>query len=852
MLDLLLTLLKKSYPNETVALTTLKKWVNTKKQPLAATIVLANQHSTIGAEILFTAANRGYSRVLRYLLELGFDASVSLAPHGYNVLHHCILKDDIRMVEVCLQKSTVPLLETLSREGATPLFLATQQRNGELVKKLLAIGAATHTADIHGLTPIGAALLAMAPDILQALLAAPQSRSVLLDDLSDQTRLLTNLPDNPNKLRCLNLLFAAGAGLELTHIPETIFTLYGLQKNNITDCLVLGEQVQADGSWKKRLLSTTTGLINAIQSPNWRINRLQLAKTCQHSLLQQTPVVLRIRDLFAAEYQQISQPAAPMLLQNNLTSSLRSDLRIPTLATSELSKRVENQTAIANNCLQTIFSLSHPAERIQRLTLLAECAMFSIQDMIEIAGYLPTVYQASFETFNRLMASLMPIINTRVPMNGLPLMNALDDRIAIILKRYPALSQTAQHLYNSLLDARALLNAKSARAYLAMDKHDVAINMALAALTLNEQMLIDNPMLQSSADLTQGICLASTAEVYIAQGWIKKAYHHTSRAIELLVSAGLYDDLVIKQIPIFAHHFAQHSHFSRSLALIDKGVHYLQSLFLLTDEQEQAVPIDISHLQALRQELVTNQFQQIKEQLTVRFGENCSIIADAEQHAIYLTPTVNIYSPLIEEPYFNFLFENPEFKPLQNMQLLIEQQTLFAKNFFAKIARLATILSAHHVAALPVELEAGIAGLALAPVEETFGFQKPPGFTPIVPIQSARLPHHTLFLTMPEDSEPFVPFYRLIRDQQRTTYYPVQAIAAKGLNQHGVKLSTTVTYQPGHPPEKIALGRLKVGGTCRATGLVEQTIPGENGKQRKLYVFREVTGKKAEKRKGYY
>ncbi len=105
---------------------------------------------------------------------------------------------------------------------------------------------------------------------------------------------------------------------------------------------------------------------------------------------------------------------------------------------------------------------------------------------------------------------------------------------------------------------------------------------------------------------------------------------------------------------------------------------------------------------------------------------------------------------------------------------------------------------------------------------------------------------------MPEDSEPFVPFYRLIRDQQRTTYYPVQAIAAKGLNQHGVKLSTTVTYQPGHPPEKIALGRLKVGGTCRATGLVEQTIPGENGKQRKLYVFREVTGKKAEKRKGYY
>lgn len=852
MLDLLLPLLKKPYRNETGALAALKKWLHSRKTSLTDAIKQANQHSTIGAEILFAAANRNYPKVLSYLLTLGFDASISLLPHGYNVLHHCILKNDIRLVDVCLQKSTVPLLETLSREGATPLFLATQQQNVELVKKLLAMGATTHTADIHGLTPIGAALLAMAPDILQALLAAPQSRSVLLDDLSDQTRLLTNLPDSPYKLRCLNLLFAAGVGLELTHIPESIFALYGLQKNNITDCLVLGEQLQANGLWKKKFLSTTEGLIKAIQSPTWRVNRLQLAKTCQHPLLQQTPAVLSIRDLFAAEYQQMSIAAASTLSQNNTLSSLRSDLRFPTLTTAELGSRVENQQAIANNCLQTIFSLSHPAERIPRLSLLTECAMFSIQDMIEIADYLPTVYQPSFATFNRLMASLMPIINTSTPIAGLPLMSALGDRIAIILKRHPALPQAARHLYNSLLDARALLNAKSARAYLALGKHDVAINMSLAALSLNEQLIIDNPMLQDSAKLTQAICLASSAEVYIAQGWINKAYQHTSQAIDLLVDAGLYDDLVIKQIPFFAHYFAQHQHFSRSLALIDKGIHYLQPLFLLTDEQAKAVPIDITNLQTLRQALVTNQFQQLKAQLTVHLGESCHIFADAEQHAIYLTPTVNIYSPLIEEPYFHFLFENPEFKPLQNMQLLIEQQTLFAKNFFAKIARLATILSAHHVAALPVELEAGIAGLALAPAEETFGFQKPPGFTPIVPIQSARLPHHTLFLTMPEDSEAFVPFYKLIRDQQRTTYFPVQAIAAKGLNQHGVKLSTALARQPGQPPEKIALGRLKAGGTCRAKGLVEQTIPGEKGKQRKLYVFREVTEKKAEKRKGYY
>ncbi|HRE31129.1 MAG TPA: hypothetical protein PLD88_04060, partial [Candidatus Berkiella sp.] len=76
-----------------------------------------------------------------------------------------------------------------------------------------------------------------------------------------------------------------------------------------------------------------------------------------------------------------------------------------------------------------------------------------------------------------------------------------------------------------------------------------------------------------------------------------------------------------------------------------------------------------------------------------------------------------------------------------------------------------------------------IAKLELTSHEETYGFEKPLGFTPIVPITSKRLPNETLFITMPEDSVAFSPFYKLIRNADKSAYFSVPAIAEKGINQ---------------------------------------------------------------------
>lgn len=139
---------------------------------------------------------------------------------------------------------------------------------------------------------------------------------------------------------------------------------------------------------------------------------------------------------------------------------------------------------------------------------------------------------------------------------------------------------------------------------------------------------------------------------------------------------------------------------------------------------------------------------------------------------------------------------------------------------------------------------------------ENFGFTPLPGFTPIVAISSNRLAKHSLFMTMPEASLAFAPFYKLMRHESGT-YHDVSAISEKSHNKQGVKLGTMLVQHPKKRPEKIAYGRLKILGksigALRAHGFVEQTITLPNNKQRKLFVFREenITDKKAEQRSNY-
>lgn len=852
MFEKLITIIKTKRKDEKIALTIVKKWFSRQDPNLIANALVQANQSMIGAEVLLAATESGYPSILGFLLSQRFDPAKSLMPYGFNILHHSIANHLSPMVEVILNKCSLSLLETRTREGATPLFLAVQQQNQTLVNKLLAMGANANVCDIHGLTPAGIALLKMSPDILTSLLKQPTTSALLFEDLQCQTRLLGSvcqLPNHPFKLRCLNILFAHGAGLELSHIPDEIFAIYKLKREQLTEVFIIGEIKQPDGSYKNKIISNVTMLKMALNNPNWLLERVSLARACQHPLLPLNELNTQLRACLT-EGLATDAPLAPQLPE------LKDIERVPesvlgTLKSSQHSDVFKGENWIVENCFKSLRSLPNQHLALKRLQILTNCALQSIETMIGLAQFNIDYYHQTLTQFNQVIASLMPSIHANVPQHALPILNLLDEQIESILKHHgKRLKVSYPGLYNSLVDARALACIKMTRCYLTLGKHDVAITLALQGMALNDKIIIDNPVLELSTNYNKALALASAVEVYIVQGWVNKAQRLAVEGLNLLGRSGCYDELTIEHISKLATLFANRNQLGRSLEIIDKGMICLNLIYLLSDAQESSLRSTRAQLTSLRETLIRDTFKNHSTRLIELLEATCTLQLDESTNSIYITPKVDVFSAHLQEPYFAFLQDHSGFTLVDERRVKISQETLFSKHFFKYADLFAEVLATEAVKPPLMEALNALNDLHITPKEETYGFNKPEGFTPIVPITSARFPHNTLFITMPDNSETFAPFYKLIRHNK--DYFPVTAIAPNGLNKQGIKLGTMQVIQPGTSTcEKVAYGRLKVDGSLRAHGIVEQTVQGENGKQRKLYVIKEVVNKKEEQRKGY-
>ncbi len=852
MFENLILILKRKFKDERSALVTVKNWFS--KQPpnkIADALLQANQ-STVGAEVLLAVADSGYPSVMRLLLSKGLEPAKTLMPYGFNILHHVIANNLSSMTDVILENCSLSLLETRSREGATPLFLAVQQQNRQLVDKLLAKGASANVCDIHGLTPVGIALLKISPEILETLLKQPSTSALLFEDLACQTRLLGSLcqlPEHPLKLRCLNILFSHGAGFELSHIPDEIFRVYKLNRDQLKEIFVIGAQKQPDGSYKNRIISTIDMLKMVLTNPDWRLERSSLASACQHPLLLQNEITAQLRACLTDGIA-VDAPLAPRLPEISQIERAPASI-LKRLKDEQHATVFQGENSIIEHCFRSMRSMQNQHLALTRLQVLLICALQSIDTMIGLAQFSTNYYHPTLVQFNQIIQGLMPSINANTPEHALPILVMLDEQVEDILKHHGKLLKVAHTaLYNSLVDARALACIKMTRCYLTIGKHDVAITLALQGMALNDKIIIDNPMLELTTYFNKALALASAVKVYIAQGWVNKAHRLASEGLTLLASSGCYDDLTIEHISELANIIAQRNNLGRSLELIDKGISCLKQLYLLSESQTIHVVETSAKLAALRRSLIEDTFKSYSARLCSLLDTNCTIHIDDTTHSIYINPTVDIFSAHLQKPYFTFVENHPGFCLVDERRIKISQETLFSKHFFKHAALFAEVLATEPMKLGLDDALQALSDLHLTPTEKTYGFTKPVGFTPIVPITSARVPNNTLFMTMPENSETFAPFYKLIR--HNNDYFPVTAIAPKGLNKHGVKLSTMqVTTDGATKPEKIAYGRLKIDGTLRAHGVVEQTVLGENGKQRKLYVFREVVTKKDEQRKGY-
>lgn len=846
MFENLLLLLQKPNQDELSVLSVIKKWF-ARRQVRPNDISRLNQ-TALCSDILIEAANSKWANVLSYLLHKGFDPSITTAPFGFNLLHHVVNLGSSHMAEVILGKCP-ELIDTQSREGATALFLAVQHQHHSLVTLLLRKGASPNQTDLHGLTPLGVGLLTLNPEIIAMLLKNPSTSPVLFEDLRNQRNLLSSVMAlaHDNKMRSLNLLFAAGAGLELTHIPAEVFSLYGISPNQLKDFLILAHEKQADGSFKKRLIGDLATLTQAVNNPKWVVETHQIARACQHPLLAHLPTVQAVKKLLNIEVQLVL-PTLPV------TKEVTRSKPITELPANLLINEFNNEMQIQKASLCSIQNIMLQTKSSSRLLPLMNCIMESVYAITALWQNRHMDLEKSvqqFHNFNSLIKVLMPLVNHNIPIEGLAVNQLLDEKLKTLLKRHGDILKSKHlALYNSLIDARALVLGKMNRAYLALGKSDVAINLSLEAIAVNDSMIIDNPHLQCSANYNKAISLVNACEVYLSQGWVSKAVRHTFLALELLTTdISIYDPLIVKQVQQLANIFAARYKTMRSLALITQAINYLEKVIPNSDAQECAVKSDIQKLHLQHSQLLACSFKERVALVSQILDATCEIVIDETIHAVYLMPKA-LYRLPSQESYFSFLENNHDFAFHNGNQLLINKETLLSKSFPIKIHTLAQILSPK-AQVEPVAIDGLLANMRLEEKEETYGFEKPEGFTRIVPIESQGLPKNTLFVTMPENSESFTPFYKLIRNKEKTVYFSVPTIAPKGLNQHGVKLSTTKVTSGSEATQKVAYCRLKVGGTLRAKGHVEQTVVGENGKQRKLYVCREVTDKKQEQRLNY-
>lgn len=854
MFESLLILLQKPYPSPNKALTAVKRWFKDHAVK-PEDINHLNATSTLSTLLLNAAADLGFTSVFSYLVSQGFSPFRALLPFGFNTLHHVVNLKNEEMAEVLL-KAYPLLINTQSRQGDTALFLACQQGNLPLATLLINNGASLNRGDIHGLTPMGVAFIGNHAPLLAILLKAGAS-PFLFEHTQNQKKLLwsfSQLPAQALKISCLNLLLAHGGGLDLSAIPDEIGDLLRLDSKSKADFLLVGEQKQADGSYKKRLFTTLASLAIVINHPDWRFEKESLARTCQHPLLKPSSTVATLSKLLGQNATCVAEPNVP-----NGVEVMMEPLNVrKALVQEQLFLQFQQQLQILQACNQSILEIHIKNLPQSRLQALLYCAMQSVHAMTALAhhnGATSIAYQQApvyfqvFTEFNALVQGISHILNNSTSLDALALYSVLDSTLKDILKQDgEVLKAKHSSLYNSLVDARALFLAKMTRCYLAQGKRDVALHLSLESMTVNDQLLVDNPSLAASAELTKAICLISTVEVYLSQGWVSKALRLTTQAINFLNNSWHYDVLVIKQVQQLAIILAERDKTHRSVELIKQAIGYLKSLPNLRDAEGLRIQEYIKELATQCDQLQLRAYKARVGIVKQHLNDTCDILEDVENFSVYITPKIEVFSAHLQEPFFSFIANNGGFRLQNSKQVVIAQESLFSKKFPQQLTEFAEILAQKPAAQLE-KVAAELANLQLAPLEETYGFKKPAGFTRIVPIESSGLPKNTLFVTMPEDSEAFRPFYKLFRNQN--AYYPITSVASKGLNHQGVKLSTTVSHEPGKAPEKIAIGRLKIEGTLRAKGRVEQTIVAENGKQRKLYVFREVVEKKTEERKRY-
>ncbi|MCS5710942.1 ankyrin repeat domain-containing protein [Candidatus Berkiella aquae] len=873
---------------------------------------------------LIAAAMRGYTHILRYLIEEKKLNPVHTQDDAVLLLKECLSQRQVdsarylinllknldnlhlnKILRAAVVHKQLPIVNVLldtwpqliNYNTVILLEQALVSKVDEITITLLQRGAhqMVFIPSAQGICFYSLVLDDANEKVLRALLELNVSpvRSLLTTSNLPPLLALSFSSESATKQRlCASLLLEAGAGVNISWVPDEILALYGLSRSNpsLETFLIVGEQ-QADGTWKKRSIYKMAELEKALCDPHWRFKIAQLKQAAVEmnvpeliSLFATLPDVAALTE--AAPLPQIISPNIRSSSVTPLESALYQTWGVYSTNKKRLMQILENKATEKNivkdffkSCSALINFLHH--DIANRITLDKNYTILSAlrEDITFIESSLFSLIKSDDDDDENYITSHSFIMT-----------NLFNDQLNSMLHLHKALLSKPQYtaLYIHLMQINAKASTLIAMDYLKLNRSHLTLHYAIHAIKqLDKCLAIDIQRGRSSVEYDVKLVndvrhktLFILIAAYIKQGCIQDALKCLQEATNNYYHM---PDYIADMHPIILNSLHELVSLPDSIALLNQFITY----------QTQSISVDLSPITFSKyQQLITlrDQYEQYEIELfsaiiSIKMRPFGKVILDRERESLrcilsdsllervdlqvlnqYDNPQLITYDAHSHEIHFMkaFLLSNQRDKQLRQLIASLSPkeskaapstQAADTEMLCKKLSEVTIELKKPKIKTRPPQ--SSQAHSESEPIQKPktkyYGFKPLDGYSPPIAVVSDYIPEKTLFITIPNNDPTFLPFLNLAYDQKLDTYHEIRSIAEKGHNQQGAKLGSRWQKMPNQAPIKIDIARIKVlgaegKGKLRATGSVQQEIRTKANKLRKLYVIDQVTDKKAEKR----
>lgn len=808
--------------------------------------------------------------------------------------------DDLEVFEAILSRDPT-LLNTVTSRGLSLLHFSAQLPGVKILEFLLQPGLDSNprnnplACDASGATPFVYALNSLNAQGLKILLANG-ANAVNFEILGNKKSTLQFIVSNNNfpgksKTPCINVLLAAGAGLNKSRIPPEIYSLFRITKQTQEKIEFL---LIAKNEGQNKLLTSVKQVETLINNPQWHFETDLIARTILEPCIQESQLAVALSKLFPYT-QMISSSenlnfSADDYFKNQL---VKNKVQIPGLHILAFERDVSHCLCLLETKEKNLFdSLENASLIIEEYN---EILSFMFEYFAHPKWFEVKVNQDRLKLSEMLVekiSNLFDCLQQIEDVDCTEVLQKLGSYIASLLKNKKELLED-EKLANLCL-SMMIINQKIANVlslyYLENNDETLALNLVLKSMRVDNAVpqVTQKEMAEYLKSNLDRSFIAIT--IYLNNGWHQKAYdtllqtiaNNSSSCIDIERLTTMKDCLQKQQSLSESFHFIRL--ILKEYKMEDDGS--LQQGEILKWNEDMY-------------DLATKSQQAYKLKTLPYLIEKLEKIADVKQNDEQenLCVTINVLNQTAIYTLKRFAKYNTDVEIcLERNEIILTENFILSIDVKERLNKLVDIIRRNCITSnltspSTQSITQQIAELSIHPESDTnteqtkkekkkthktpdftkiiqeenqdtslqefnYGFTQRHGYSPAIPIDSPAIPDDTLFITIPLNSQQFTPFLKLIREEVTGQYHSIASIAPKGFNQQGVKLSSIVIADGNGQPKRVPIARLKIlgsegNGKLRAIGYVNETNVASDSRKRKLYVISDVIDKKEEQRKGY-